>query len=223
MNRTIRKARRWFTSAAAVGIPVLALCIALLSIFQHPPKAGEGVPFAGVIGWGLFVFAACFWAFQTWTEYIRRTNDPTWILKYQETWIDAVKARKRAAQALLENWDHRGEIDDYETQLDPVEDVLDILEDVGFYVQTDQISAEVAHHHLYHWIVLWWLGARPYIIKHREYEPARWNHLETLYDETSLIEAKRSGIPLEEIGEAQLKQYLEEERDLPTEHEAEPS
>jgi len=69
--------------------------------------------------------------------------------------------------------------------LDLIDDVLDILEDVGFYVDGDQISPEVAHHHLFYWIRGYWFAAQPYITEKQQLEPTQWDHLGLLYKETA--------------------------------------
>jgi hypothetical protein len=209
----MRGFRKIVASASPVGLPALGLGVALLSVFRRD------VPYAIIFGSLLLAAAAVLWVAQARTEYIRRTNDPTLILKYQESWDNATPKRTRAAAAFLEHWQHRSEIDEYEAALDPVEDVLDLLEDIGFYLEAEQISAEVAHNHLYHWIRVWWLAAQPYIEAHQEREPTRWDHLAMLYTETSAVEKSR--MPKDRRGEvdagldeATLKQFLEEERDL---------
>ncbi|MDB5070257.1 MAG: hypothetical protein JWM87_1368 [Candidatus Eremiobacteraeota bacterium] len=99
--------------------------------------------------------------------------------------------RRVAAEALLRLWTERAEIDKYRDELSALEDVLDILEDVGFYIEAEQISAEVAHNHLYHWIRLWWFAGRPFVEAHQKREPPRWDHVALLYYETSVVEKRR--------------------------------
>jgi hypothetical protein len=217
----VRGLRKIIAPASPVGLPALGLGVALLSVFRNE------VPHAVAVGSLLLAAAAVLWVAQARTEYIRRNNDPTWILKYQDKWDDAMPKRKRAAAAFLVHWQHRSEIDEHEAAFDSVEDVLDLLEDVGFYIQTEQISAEVAHNHLYHWIRVWWLAARPYVEAHQQREPTRWDHLAKLYAETSAVEKSRTPKDRRDevdagLDEETLKQFLEEERDLPTD-DAEPA
>ena len=67
-------------------------------------------------------------------------------------------------------------------RLTDIDDMLDFLEDVGLYRRADQISPELAHHHFFHWTRGYWQAAKPYIQAWREKEPARWSHVEELFD-----------------------------------------
>ena len=134
---------------------------------------------------------ALFLILQTYFEYRRRTYDPTWALKYQDIWDESEPLRSKAAKILLEHKDDLSQIDEDENEalLSPIDDVLDILEDIGFYMQGDQLSAEVAHHHFYHWIRGYWCAAESYIRAWQKKETARWQHLKKLFEETSAIES----------------------------------
>lgn len=157
-----------------------------------------------IAGVGLF-----FWLVQAWFEYRRKTNDPTWALKYQEMWDKAEgTVRPRAAKALQKFEGKLSEIGTYEKELADIDDVLDILEDIGFYMEGDHISPEVACHHFYHWIRGYWYNAHTYIEAWRKKEPARWRHIKPLLQATAEVNHRMEKlVPTD----AELKLFLEQE------------
>jgi hypothetical protein len=84
---------------------------------------------------------------------------------------------------------------------------------VGFYAEADQISREVAHHHLYHWIRGYWFAAQPYIDEKQRGEGTWWDHLSILYEETAEIEAKKRKVKLANLAlsELEIAEFLREE------------
>ena len=178
-----RRLKRFLVSASGpLSFAFLAVCISAL-----------GLKRTTFICWVLLGLCAgvLFLIVQTYFEFRRRTYDPTWALKYQDIWDESVHLRSKAAKILLEHCDKLSQIgeDDNDSLLCPIDDVLDILEDIGFYMQGDQLSPEVAHHHFYHWIRGYWFSGEEYIQAWQRIEPARWQHLKNLFDETSAIES----------------------------------
>jgi hypothetical protein len=141
----------------------------------------------------LFVGFA-FLSLQTWLEYRRRTHDPTWILKFQEQFNSLDNQRTKASECLLSNSDHLNDLEKYEQELSDIDDVLDFLEDIGFYMGGDQISPEVVHHHFYHWIRGYWEASENYVKAWQRKEPARWNHLKSLYETVTEVEVLESDL-----------------------------
>jgi hypothetical protein len=115
-------------------------------------------------------------------QYQNRTYDPTWALRFQTVFDGMCGKRKKAAAALREKDAGRKDVDD----------VLDFFEDIGFYVKGGQISAEVAHHHFYHWIRGYWKASREYIEERQKSEPTVWMYIGELFDTTCDIEISRT-------------------------------
>jgi hypothetical protein len=94
-----------------------------------------------------------------------------------------------------------------------IDDVLDFLEDVGLYQRADHISPELAHHHFFHWTRGYWQAARTYIQAWRRKEPARWNHVEELFETICDIELNEHGGKCEQLwlSDADLDDFLRQE------------
>jgi hypothetical protein len=199
-----RKFLRFFGSLAGSGFTYLGLVIAAFGLIPKEPSQWIFWSMAFLAGIGF-----CFWLFQAWFEYRRKTNDPTWALKYQEMWDKAEgRVRPNAADALRKFEGKLSEIDLYENELSNIDDVLDILEDIGFYMEGDHISPEVACHHFDHWIRGYWYNAHTYIEAWRKREPARWRHIKPLLQATAEVNHRSEKlIPTN----SELKLFLEQE------------
>jgi hypothetical protein len=94
-----------------------------------------------------------------------------------------------------------------------VEAVLDIFEDIGFYVMHDEISAEVAHHHFYHWIRGYVQTASDYIESYRREEPAAYEHCKYLLEKTAAVESKKMKVHPSTLmmDEKEIISFIEEE------------
>ena len=127
--------------------------------------------------------------------------------------FDAMKraARPQAAETLRDKKAELGNIGGPE--LPAIDDVLDFFEDIGLYQRTDYISPELAHHHFFHWVRGYWQASKPYVQAWRKKEPARWNHLEELFEVICDIEAKQHGGKREELtlSESDLNEFLSQE------------
>lgn len=209
-----------FSIPAGLTLMFIASCIAGIGLLVQARKAFSNETGATPTWMVVYVVLAlvvglAFLILQTALEFKRKTYDPTWALRYQEMWDQAEKLRSKAADILLRKKNDLSEIDKYEAQLCSIDNVLDILEDIGFYVEGDQISAEVAHHHFYHWIRLYWCAAHPYIRAWRKKpgEGARWSHIEPLFDKTSRIEASIEKCALEKtwLDSQKIQDFLEQE------------
>jgi hypothetical protein len=131
---------------------------------------------------------------KSWSQYQNRTYDPTWALRFQAVFDGMGARRKKAADCLLRRHDGDSSSNDgpNSESLVDVDDVLDFFEDIGFYVSGGQISAEVAHHHFYHWIRGYWKASRDYIGARRQLEPGIWSHVGKLFDTTWDIESSQT-------------------------------
>jgi hypothetical protein len=219
MKRLVRILKRSVNAASSIGFTFIALALAWLNIWVHNQTSPTySIPAAVVLAaWAIFVVAIVFWLVQASSEYNRRIHDPTWILKYQEIWDNSARQRRVAAKALIDSREHLSDVDCMQG-LTSVDDVLDILEDVGFYAEADQISREVAHHHLYHWIRGYWFAAQPYIMAKRQEEGTWWEHVRILYEETSEIEAKKRNMKLVALAlsDNKVTEFLKEELEAGT-------
>jgi hypothetical protein len=124
-------------------------------------------------------------------EYRRVIYDPHWALVFQDR-FDNMKTERSAAAKILR--DSKADLGNFEDpELADIDDVLDFLEDIGLYQRADHISPELAHHHFFHWTRGYWQAARTYVQGWRNKEPARWNHVEELYETICDIELSEHG------------------------------
>ncbi len=151
---------------------------------------------------------------QATAEYARRTYDPTWVFRFDDRFYgeEMQRARSKAARLLKDN---QGKLRRTDPELADIDDVLDFLEDLGFYQHGDQITPEVAHHHFYHWIRGYYLASRDYIGSWQAKEPTRWERVGELFDNTNVIETKRSrGKAAKSLTDGEIAVFLQEEIDL---------
>jgi len=143
-------------------------------------------------------------------EYQRVKYDPHWAMNFQDRFDVLLQARAKA-EVLLKNRVELANIDN--PCLAEIDDVLDFLEDIGLYQRADHISPELAHHHFFHWTRIYWQAAKPYVQAWRKKEPARWNHVEELFETSCDIELKEHGGSRDQLllGESELDKYLRQE------------
>ena len=112
--------------------------------------------------WVLLVVLAVLLGLQMTAEYRRRTYDPTWMLKFDEDFDsdDMRHKRSKAAEDIKKN---RTRLDDNDFKSPELDDVLDFFEGVGFLIQGDEMTPEVAHHAFHHWIRGYYVATRQYI------------------------------------------------------------
>jgi hypothetical protein len=204
--------QRLLASASSATLAFLTFYVAVLSIVMNSASArvsGLLLVFLTIVA----VVAAVVFVLQTQFEYRRRTYDVTLAQRAQDDWVKSKAERSIAAALLRDEGPRLADIDQYRAKLDPIDDVLDILEDLGFYLQGSQISPEVAHHFFYYWIRGYWCAARPYIEAWQRKEPTRWNHVKSLFDQTSEFESFVEGVPREKLmlASAGIDSFLEEE------------
>jgi len=179
------------------------------------PTQNQSTDLRWLVPWvilGLFL-GFVFVSLQTWLEYRRRTHDPTWILKFQEQFNSLDKQRAKASKCLLKNRNHLNDLEQYEEELSDIDDVLDFLDDIGFYMEGDQISPEVAHHHFYHWIRGYWEASEAYVKAWQRKEPPRWNHVRRLYETVTQVEVHESGFVRDQLilTPDKIAEFLEDE------------
>ena len=194
-----RRLLRFVASASVYAFSIVTLLAGLIiGLSRSSPSVPGGhkvwVMLASVAALAVIVVGC-----QTFSEYRRRQHDPTWILKYQDKFDQMKKDRFEAAKTLIEQKGQLGNLDGREDVLDPIDDVLDFFEDIGFYERGGQISPETAHHHFYHWLRIYWQAARPYIGAWRKDAPARWSHIDDLFETASEVEMEEAGCSRSEI------------------------
>lgn len=174
----------------AVAAPITGGALVILMMFVTQPGTGPGTrfnwSFAIVTVVGLLLLGL-----QTWANYYRQWYDPTLGLKYQDLFCapELLDSRKRACRHFLKHKEWPIEI----------EDMLDVFDDLGFYVQTIQVSRDVLHQYFYWWIRGYVGMAEGYIkakqkgdsTKKEPADPTRWEHCKLLLEEVSTVEAAR--------------------------------
>jgi len=194
---------RWRRRLAS-GSPVLfgggAAMIALLmpltvaTLTQTASGVTTTVSLSPLVVWSLLagvVVGMTLLLLQMRAEYRRRTYDPTWVLKFGDAFNSKeMKCTRSNAAAVLQN--NAGNLRRSEFKSPEIDEVLDFFEDLGFYMQGDQITPEVGHHAFHDWIRGYYSAARDYLDVAQETEPTRWEFVKILFDTTNEIEAERS-------------------------------
>lgn len=194
------------------GPPVIAALLGLVAVVA--PQQAPAVPlWEHLVHWLIFggsvsVLLLCI---QAYFEFQRRTYDPTWILRFVDTFdsSEMKQLRAKAAKAIKAN---RHDLRRRHRDLEDIDDVLDFFEDLGFYEHGGQISPEVAHHSFYHWIRGYYSAARDYLEVWQEEEPAQWEYVTELFEttyETHLARVKCKAVKI--INDAQILDFLDQE------------
>lgn len=208
------KIRRFILAASPMGLVVMALIFSAIQLMSRANGSEQAAP--GIV-WIAVTIVLVFWMVQTYSGYLQKLYDPKWVLKFDDDWMNSVNQRRAAAKALADYQGHLSEVDEHRSDLEPIDEVLDFFETVGFYMSGEQMSAEVIHHHLFHWLRGYWCASRTYVEAWQRKETLRWEHIAALYDTTAQIEAKREGIRKEKVlfDEQKVKEFIEEELRLP--------
>jgi hypothetical protein len=151
------------------------------------------------------VLLALQWRF----EYRKRTYEPTWALKFTDNfWSrDMRDTRRRAAEALKPSLSKTAEL-----KSSDLDEVIDFFEVLGFYMQGDQITPEVAHHSFHHWICGYYSAANDYIATVRQTNASSWEHVEVLFEMTHEIEVERTSGRCEKFSNLEkTNRFLDEE------------
>jgi len=153
-----------------------------------------------VLHWGVVVGVLLFLLIvvKTWLEYRKRTYDPTLIFQFQREFdaLEEKDVRIDAANVCITFLklpeDSRKWKSLPRKEQEKLEPVLDFFEDLGFYLNGDQFSDEVAHHHFFHAIRGWYSNLESYIKYYREdrHQEAAYENIQPLYERVSRIEKK---------------------------------
>ena len=163
---------------------------------------------------------AVLWCIQSYLMYEKRTHDPKLALEYQNLFDSKTMRRTKRPEAAKALRDYRDQKLNFDNLADrrvlrrKVDDILDIFEDIGFLVQGNQISPEVAHHYFDYWIQGYWRAAKSYIERERKEESAEWDHVEYLAKISQQVEYWVT-LDKREIEKEDFSEFLGEEMDLP--------
>ena len=173
------------------GLMVLAIAATVLLALPRLYITSEGVAkmsnvqYLQYILWGILVLAVLVLGLSTFFEYRRRTHDWTLIFQYADTFDEMTEQRVAAARFLLDKTRN------LEEDCGELEDILDIFEDMGFYIEGDQLSSEVVHHTFDYWIRAFCQAAESYIKDRQRKEPLQWGHLDGLRKCVDRIEIRK--------------------------------
>ena len=145
MGKRIHRLRRLLAS----GSPVLfAGGVALAGLAVSSLRTPD---FNSLIVWVLLCAWLVLFGFQMIAEYQRRTYDPTLMFKFDDKFDsrELKLTRSNAATVLKSNQAGLGCAGFRSSDVD---DVLDFFEALGFFMRSDQITPEVAHHAFFYWI-----------------------------------------------------------------------
>lgn len=138
----------------------------------------------------LLVLLAILLGLQMNAEYQRRTYDPTWMFKFDDDFNsdDTRRKRSKAANDLKTN---QTQLRDENFKSDALEDMLDFFEGIGYLMQGDEITPEVAHQAFYYWIEVYCSITREYIEKVQKKKPTAWERVKGLLQLTTEVEKER--------------------------------
>jgi hypothetical protein len=199
----------------ASGSPVLfAGTLALVGLALS--SVTKDVHLNPVILWILLAVLAILLGFQMNAEYQRRTYDPKWMLKFDDDFTseDMKRKRSKAARYLKMN---RTRLANADVESPELSDVLDFFEGVGFLMQGDEITPEVAHQAFHYWIHGYYSTALEYIEAIQKEEPTRWECVKGLLELTTEVEKERLrklGRSEEPPSPADAAKFLEQESAL---------
>jgi hypothetical protein len=190
--------------------------VSLYTIF-HNYQTVRGDTSMLILGLSLILLiGALFLGLQWYAEYMKRTYDSTWALKFQSDFEspDMLKRRVDAATCILNNKDDLDKTDQRGDELCVIDWILDFFEDIGFYVHGMQISPEVAYHHFYYYIRGYWQWTEPYVKEWQKkpHEKSRWEHIEELYKTTCEIATRKKESTA--LGLKELLLFIQDEKEL---------
>ncbi len=210
---------RWRRRAAA-GSPILlaggtaliGVAIAVVNQMSNRASFASANP---IISWSLIVGAIVGIALllmQWYAEFRRRTYDPQWVLKFQDDFLcpEMLEYRSQAVKAIRAM---NGDVHRLKGNKN-VAEVLDFFEDLGFYVQGDQLTPEVTHHAFYYWIFRYYSATKNYIEFQQEQDSLQWASIKALFEITSEVETEKNGsssITLLNLNSKELQDFFLEE------------
>jgi len=170
-------------------------CVAFLTKTKAAATEVAKCPLVSEINYALVGLWVCgiagVWAFISLIlkDYRRRLYDPSLVLKYSDKFFgkEFEETRITAAKKCIDLV-NGGDPEKVESPQD-VDDVLDVLDDLGFWLEGEQISERVVYQFFAHWIQIYFEACEKYILSKRKKCPAMWEHMEPLYHEMMKLEA----------------------------------
>jgi hypothetical protein len=170
--------------------------------------------------WAIGVVAVGLLALRAWSEYRQQTYSPKWIssMFWNEFDSESTKEARYLAAKTLKAYEGeklrlalgKKDPDLEHPDLVNIDDALDFFEDLGFYVEGDQISPEVAHQAFYYWIEGYYTASKEYIEFRQKTSVTTWDHFKPLYEVTSEVEARKVK-DKRNLDETELSKFLEGE------------
>jgi hypothetical protein len=197
---------------AASGSPVLFTgTVALVGLAFS--RVAHEILLNPVILWVLLAVLAILLGLQMNAEYQRRTYEPTWMFKFDDDFNsdDTKRKRSKAAHDLKMN---QTQLRDENFKSDALEDLLDFFEGIGYLMQGDEITPEVAHQAFYYWIEIYCSITREYIEKVQKKNPTAWECVKGLLQLTTEVEKerlKKLGRKWEPLDDTDIAKFLNEE------------
>jgi uncharacterized integral membrane protein len=215
------KLRRALTSIptadllAAILVVVAIVTIAAILVGGNQNAPLTWIVLTAAIVTGITLVALL--VIKTRLEYRRRTYDPTLTFEFQRMFDSLEEARCEAARVSRSFLDIPAQSRKWEAvpkrDREKLEPVLDFLEDLGFYLQGDQFSDEVAHHSFFHWIRGWYSNLESYVEYYRtaKNEMAAYEHIKMLHARVSEIEKRYEKAKLWLTTDQEKLDFLKEE------------
>jgi hypothetical protein len=181
--------RRLMASASPLLFAgTVAIGSVLIATFRPTgPTEGTANALTTWVPFGVVTVLAIVLAIQTWAEYRKRTFEPTLAFKLGDIFDseEMIGARSRAAKTLKDNSSKLGSSDFSCLDLD---EIFDFFESVGFYMNGDQITPEVAHHWYHYWLRGYYSAGYEYIAAKQKKEVTQWKSIKKLLCATNQIE-----------------------------------
>jgi len=175
-------------SSAAAFLAVAATLL-VPKMEAHPWILAFILTMMGIAGGGLLLVIAVL-VFRIFFEYQRRTYDLATVnplvIRFESDSMEKnfTLGARRTLEIISQGWQNV----DHATDVEPV---LDFLEDIGFALNMNQISDELAHHYFYPSVQAYFLMLKDYIKENQKtYGKATWQYIEPLFERTFLIEHK---------------------------------
>ncbi|MCP3383025.1 hypothetical protein NLM31_21900 [Bradyrhizobium sp. CCGUVB4N] len=196
--------------AIASGSPVLLASGFVIAGFAAT-NIKAGLSPTNVLVWGVLILAILLLLFQMRAEYRKRTYDPTLLVKFTDEFHDTETQaiRCKAAKFLKTGKGNRASKGSPD-----LNSLFDFFDQVGFFLQGDQITAEAAHFGFHHWIRGYWSVAHDYVAAAQKDTPSLWEFVGVVFDMTDQVEREKCNSASKYLGlldDEEIRKFLDEE------------
>jgi hypothetical protein len=95
------------------------------------------------------------------------------------------------------------------------EDVFDFFDTVGLFTRRKALDAEIVHSFFFHWINIYWIAGRAYILQRQTKSKLVWRNFGYLYQEVLKIEMKNDPSSQDiSLSADLLEEYLNDEIEI---------